>query len=183
MHGNGQSDSAGLVVVGVDGSPGAREALRWAAAEARLRRARLRIVHAWTFGYPGAGGGGYGYPYIGGSVDTLPGAGLNDLREAAEGLLEHVIADAAAETDGLEIEPWLVEGSAGDVLVHAVTDSDLLVVGSRGHGGFAGLLLGSVSQQCAHHAPCPVVIVRTSKSSARGSRSASAAQPASASSV
>lgn len=183
MQGNSQPEGRGLVVVGVDGSLGAHEALRWAAAEARLRRARLRVVHAWTFGYPGAGGGGYGYPYIGGWADTLPGAGLNDLREAAEELLDHVITDAGAETDGLEIEPWLVEGSAVDVLVHAVTDSDLLVVGSRGHGGFAGLLLGSVSQQCAHHAPCPVVIVRTPKSAARGSGSAGAAEPTSASSV
>ena len=176
MQDNSQSESPGRVVVGVDGSPGAGEALRWAAAEARLRGARLRVVHAWTFGYPGAGGGGYGYPYIGGSADTLPGAGLNDLREAAEELVDQVIADVVAETDGLEIEPWVVEGSPVDVLVHAVAAGDVLVVGSRGHGGFTGLLLGSVSQQCAHHAPCPVVIVRATKPSTTGSSPASAAR-------
>jgi nucleotide-binding universal stress UspA family protein len=156
------------VVVGVDGSAGAREALRWAAAEARLRQTGLRVVNAWTFGFAGAGGGGYGYPYIGGSADTLPGAGFNDLHEAAEALLDQEIADAGVEAEGLEIERAVVEGGPVEALVNAVTGRDLLVVGSRGHGGFAGLLLGSVSQQCAHHAPCPVVIVRATKVSTRG---------------
>jgi nucleotide-binding universal stress UspA family protein len=157
----------GVVVVGVDGSAGAHEALRWAAAEARLRQTRLRVVNAWTFGFPGAGGGGYGYPYIGGSVETLPDSGFNDLRHAAEQLLDQVIAEVGVDAQGVEIERQVLEGGAVDVLVNAVTDGDLLVVGSRGHGGFAGLLLGSVSQQCAHHAPCPVEIVRAAKPATR----------------
>jgi nucleotide-binding universal stress UspA family protein len=169
MQDSRHAEQRGVVVVGVDGSDGAHEALRWAAAEARLRRTRLRVVNAWTFGFPGAGGGGYGYPYIGGSVETLPGSGFNDLRHAAEQLLDQVIAEAGADAQGLEIERQVLEGGAVEVLVNAVTDGDLLVVGSRGHGGFAGLLLGSVSQQCAHHAPCPVVIVRAAKPSTRES--------------
>jgi nucleotide-binding universal stress UspA family protein len=183
MQDESQSRSRGVVAVGVDGSRGARDALRWAAEEARLRGTPLRVVHAWTFGYPGAGGGGYGYPYIGGSADTVSGAGFNELREAAEALLEQVIADEATATDGLEIERRVMEGSAVDVLVHAVAEDDLLVVGSRGHGGFAGLLLGSVSQQCAHHAPCPVVIVRTAKPSTNGSSSAGESRTTGASSA
>jgi nucleotide-binding universal stress UspA family protein len=162
-----QPEQRGIVVVGVDGSAGAREALRWAAAEARLRQTGLRVVNAWTFGFAGAGGGGYGYPYMGGSADTLPGAGFNDLHQAAEALLDQEIADAGVEAEGLEIERAVVEGGPVEALVNAVTGRDLLVVGSRGHGGFAGLLLGSVSQQCAHHAPCPVVIVRAAKVSTR----------------
>jgi nucleotide-binding universal stress UspA family protein len=78
----------------------------------------------------------------------------------AEDPLERAIAEIARDADGVEIESKVVEGGAAEVLVEAVGGDDLLVVGSRGHGGFAGLLLGSVSQQCAQHAPCPVVIVR-----------------------
>jgi nucleotide-binding universal stress UspA family protein len=164
-----QQEQRGIVVVGIDGSAGAREALRWAAAEARLRQTGLRVVNAWTFGFAGAGGGGYGYPYIGGSADTLPGTSFNDLNQAAEALLDQEIADVGVEAEGLEIEREVVEGGPVEALVMAVTGRDLLVVGSRGHGGFAGLLLGSVSQQCAHHAPCPVVIVRAAKASTRWS--------------
>ena len=150
----------GVVVVGVDGSRGALAAIRWAAVEARLRRTSLRVVHAYTYTFPTAGGGGYGNPYVGGSTEALLSAGPNDLHQAAEELLEKVIADVAADVEGLEIERRVVAGAAVEVLIHAVAEHDLLVVGSRGHGGFAGLLLGSVSAQCAHLAPCPVVIVR-----------------------
>jgi nucleotide-binding universal stress UspA family protein len=165
-----------VVAVGVDGSAGAREALHWAAAEARLRHARLRVVHASTSGLFGVGGAGYGYPYIGGSAETLPRAGFNDIHRAAEELLEELIVDLGAEVDGLDIERRVVEGDPADVLIHTVTERDLLVVGSRGHGGFAGLLLGSVSQRCAHHAPCPVVIVRSRKSAASGPAPTAAAR-------
>jgi len=150
----------GIVVVGVDGSAGAREALRWAVAEARLRQTRLRVVHAWTFDYQpavGAGYGYYGYPYVGDELNRTP-YGLDGLRQAAEALVERTIFDEV--TDAVEIERHVVEGSPVDVLINAVEEDDLLVVGSRGRGGFAGLLLGSVSQQCVHHAPCPVVVVR-----------------------
>jgi len=158
------SATTGDVVVGLDGSAGARAALRWAMAEARLRRTRLRIVHAWTFSYPGAAG----YGYVGGTLDEFPDGGLSNLHRAAENIIEHAIAGLAAEAEGVEIEREIVEGRAAEVLVGAATERDLLVVGSRGRGGFAGLLLGSVSQQCAHHARCPVVIVHAPMRAAGG---------------
>ena len=161
MSDGGASPAREVVVVGVDGSAGARAALRWAIAEARLRQAPLRAVHAWAPDY-GAGylGGGYasmagGYGFV--SADA--GDYVSGMRQAAEEMLERALADLAAEADGVEIERETVEGVAAQVLVEAAGAGDLLVVGSRGHGGFAGLLLGSVSQQCAHHARCPVVIV------------------------
>lgn len=154
------------VVVGVDGSAGAKEALRWALAEARLRKSPLRAVHAWMFGY--VGGSVEGFPYLGGSLDayTSLGIDLGDLHHAAEDLLARALADAGPDTEGIEIERLVVQGSAAEALVAAVGKDDLLVVGSRGHGGFADLLLGSVSQQCVHHAPCPVVVVHLPKPTA-----------------
>jgi nucleotide-binding universal stress UspA family protein len=94
---------------------------------------------------------------LGGPLGGFSGAGTTDMHMAAEALLEKATAGLAAE--GVEIECRAVEGGAPEVLIAAADEADLLVVGSRGHGGFAGLLLGSVSQQCAHHARCPVVIV------------------------
>ncbi len=144
-------DGNGLVVVGVDGSEGAKAALRFALEEARLRQATLRVVHTWHFG-------GIGLSGIEGF--TPAGAGdLSDLRRAAEVALDAILHEVAPQPDGVTIERHVVEGAAATVLIDASRDADLLVVGSRGHGGFTGLLLGSVGQQCAHHAACPVVIV------------------------
>ncbi|MGH3001524.1 MAG: universal stress protein [Gaiellaceae bacterium] len=140
-----------LIVVGVDRSEGATEALRFALEEAKLRGATLCTVHAWQFGYVGASGFEGAYPNVG--VD------LGDVHHAAEASLEAAIAEALPEQEDVEIERRVVEGAPGAVLVDESRGADLLVVGSRGHGGFAGLLLGSVSQQVAHHAACPVVIV------------------------
>jgi nucleotide-binding universal stress UspA family protein len=149
-----QTEKRGAVIVGVDGSAGARAALLWAATEARLRETRLRVLHAWRFTYPEVAGYGWG-----GSVEVLPHGGVSDLHQAAEALLEDAAAYVASQGLDVEIECEAVEGTAAEVLVGAASESDLLVVGSRGHGGFVGLLLGSVSQQCAHHARCPVVVV------------------------
>ncbi len=82
------------------------------------------------------------------------------LRQTAQERLDGFVAEVAAESPEVELERIALDGPAAKVLVDAADDAELLVVGSRGHGGFAGLLLGSVSQQCAHHAQCPVVIVR-----------------------
>jgi nucleotide-binding universal stress UspA family protein len=161
---NWNGERRGLVVVGVDGSAGARHALQWAVAEARLRGSRLLIVHAWKVGYAGVPGGGYGS--LGGPFDPFSGGGVSEMRRAAEERLEEVTAGLEAEAEGIEIERQVIEGGAPEVLVAAAVAADLLVVGSRGHGGFAGLLLGSVSQQCAHHAHCPVVIVHAPKPAA-----------------
>jgi nucleotide-binding universal stress UspA family protein len=168
---NDSENSETRVVVGIDGSAGARAALRWAAAEARLRGTPLRVVHAWTFSYPP----GAGYGVLGPSADNISGSRMSDMRRAAEALLERAIEQLPPEADSVEIDRQVIEGSAGDVLVGAVTENDLLVVGSRGRGGFASLLLGSVSQQCAHHAPCPIVIVHAAKRAAAESRPAHAA--------
>jgi nucleotide-binding universal stress UspA family protein len=138
-----------VIVVGVDGSEASKEALRWALEEARLRRSRLRAVYAWV--YPQIGGRGY-----------IPSELLDPelLRQTAQERLDALVVEVAGESPGVELERGVHEGPAAQVLVEAAQGAALLVVGSRGHGGFAGLLLGSVSQQCAHHAPCPVVIVR-----------------------
>jgi len=143
----------GLIVVGVDRSDGAKAALRFALEEARLRQATLlRVVHAWQFGYIGATGLEGALPAVGGE--------LEDFRRGAEAALDETLTDVGAETDGVAIERRVDQGTAAAVLVEESRGADLLVVGSRGHGGFAQLLLGSVSQQCAQHAFCPVVIVR-----------------------
>lgn len=160
----GTSNRVPAVVVGVDGSAGAREALRWALAEGRLRKAPVRAVHAWTFGY--IGGSIEGDPYLGdpfGWYTKALGVDLSDLHRAAEDLLERALADVGEDADGVEIERQVVQGAAAEVLVAAAAPGDLLVVGSRGHGDFAGLLLGSVSQKCVHHASCPVVVVHAPK--------------------
>jgi nucleotide-binding universal stress UspA family protein len=140
-----------VIVAGVDHSEGAKAALHFALEEAKLRQATLRVVHAWQYGYIGATGLEGAYPAVGGDI--------KELRDAAESALEETLRDSIPETDTVEIERRVVEGRAAAVLVDESRGADLLVVGSRGHGGFAGLLLGSVSQQCAHHAACPVVIV------------------------
>jgi nucleotide-binding universal stress UspA family protein len=169
-----QPEHPSNVVVGVDGSPGAGQALRWAAGEAALRKARLVVIHAWTLGFTGVPGGGYGY--LGDTRGLFTGDGISDMRRAAEELVDRAITEIAADSQGIEIERRVVEGGAAEVLVGAVKECDLLVVGSRGHGGFAGLLLGSVSQQCAHHASCPVVIVHAARPSAGTSASTEAAR-------
>ena len=142
-----------VIVVGVDQSEGARAALRFALEEAKLRRATLRVVHAWQYGYIGATGVEGAYPALGGDI--------KELRAGAETALAETLRESIPEADTVEIERRVVEGRPAAVLVAESRDADLLVVGSRGHGGFTGLLLGSVSQQCAHHAACPVVIVRS----------------------
>jgi nucleotide-binding universal stress UspA family protein len=142
----------GVIVVGVDHSAGAKAALRFALEEARLRQATLRVVHAWQFGYIGATG-------LEGALPAV-GAELEDFRRGAEAALEETLKEVGADNDGVAIERRVDQGTAAAVLVEESRGADLLVVGSRGHGGFAQLLLGSVSQQCAQHAFCPVVIVR-----------------------
>ena len=137
------------VVVGVDGSDGARDALRFALEEARLRRAAVRAVAAWQV--PVAAYGGTLKPPDPAIVDRL----APEARSAVERALEDA-ADAAA---GVNVDTVVREGAPARVLLEEADDADLLVVGTHGLGGFRSLLLGSVSQQCAHHAPCPVVIV------------------------
>lgn len=138
-------------MVGVDGSDGAHAALLHALAEARLRGARLRAVAAWhmsTMAYAGAG--------------LAPGIDPAVFEASASAILDAALAALAAlgeQADGVQIERVVRMGQPAQVLVEEARGADLLVVGSRGHGGFAGLLLGSVSHQCAMYASCPVVVV------------------------
>lgn len=138
-----------LIVVGIDGSESSNAALRWAVEEARLRHARVRALHAWWI-----------HPMLGRSAESVPVEADWDGEVATE-LLRTFITETLGEETDVEITPVAVQGQqASAALVDAARDADLLVVGSRGAGGFSGLLLGSISQQCAHHAPCPIVIVR-----------------------
>jgi nucleotide-binding universal stress UspA family protein len=153
-----------VIVVGVDGSKSSSEALKWAAEEARLRGATLKVVRAWqvpAFAY------GYG-AYV------QPATAVVDWRSESEALLDDqvraVLGEATGSSEGprnglgelagLTVVSEVLEGPAAQVLIEAAGGAELLVVGSRGLGGFSGLLLGSVSAQLAHHAPCPLTIVR-----------------------
>jgi nucleotide-binding universal stress UspA family protein len=148
----------GTILVGVDGSKPSQAALRFAADEGRLRDATVVAVHAWTFvsaaqiGEPGL------MPIPSGD---LPGL-LEAERNGAEIALRGAIEDAFDGTPPVEIEPRLVEGEAAEALVEEAKSADLVVVGSRGRGGLASALLGSVSSHVIHHAACPVVVVKTS---------------------
>ena len=138
------------IVVGVDGSEGSKRALEWAAREARLRGAPLEIVLAWL---PSASiYAGAGWPVVDNEM-------FEELLKSAQERLERICVSVAPALDGLKVESRVVQGPAAKTLMDSAVGADLLVVGTRGHGGFAGLLLGSVSAQCAHHSPCPVVIV------------------------
>ena len=146
----------GTIVVGVDGSEPSRDALRWAAEEARLRGARVRAVHVWTFVPPTPIGEPGMIP-----MPTGDYAGqLNAEQGAARAELEAALADAFPSGASVEIDSALVEGDAGEQLAAEAEGADLLVVGSRGRSGIASVLLGSVSSHLVSHAPCPVVVVK-----------------------
>jgi nucleotide-binding universal stress UspA family protein len=136
------------IVVGVDDSPGGRAALAWALQEAELRQAELEVVHVWAL--PLAEG-----------WNTEWQADEAWYRERASEFLATVIAEGVTGRVSAVTPtpvPLECEGPAFGLLARA-EGADLLVVGSRGRGGFTGLLLGSVSTQCVHHATCPVVVV------------------------
>ncbi len=132
------------IVVGIDGSDSSVLALRWAAHYAALLPAKLQVVMAWE--YPPS----FGWTTI--APDWSP---ADDVRK--------VLADSARAAFGDEWPAGMQlegrEGGAAKVLLDACEGATMLVVGSRGHGGFAGLLLGSVSANVAEHAPCPVLII------------------------
>lgn len=134
------------VVVGVDGSPASYEALRWAARQARLIGATVDAVAA----YDVPGSVGWSAPAVDAEFDEA------QARQALDDEIQKVLV----QVGDVPLEQHLVQGNAARVLIGASIGAELLVVGSRGRGGFASLLLGSVSQQCATHASCPVVIVR-----------------------
>ena len=134
----------GRIVVGVDGSEASATALRWALEEAVLRDATVDVVHAWQ------------YPYVGEASFAIS---EEEFETEARAMLDRSVEQAGPLPAGVVVNPVLEHGPAAGALIGTSHGADLLVLGSRGRGGFVGLLLGSVSQQCAHHAPCPVVIV------------------------
>lgn len=136
------------IVVGIDGSEASQRALEWAADEARLRGAHLRVVHAWL------------EVFVDGSF-TAPAVYERDaIEQAGRELLDKAVASIPDGAPELSVDSVLVHGQPEVVLLEEAEKADLVVVGSRGRGGLAGLLMGSVSQRVVHHAPCPVVVVR-----------------------
>jgi nucleotide-binding universal stress UspA family protein len=140
-----------VIVVGVDGSKSSRDALAWALAESRSRDGQVRVVGAWRVDTMI-----YAAPYM----PPIEGGISQSFERAAEMAIAESLEAMGDAAEGVDVEQKIVEGAAAHILIQQAENAELLVVGSRGHGGFAGLLLGSVSEQCARHAPCPVVIVR-----------------------
>lgn len=145
-----------MILVGVDGSRAGLEAAGWAAREAALRRVPLRVVHAmprWALE----------------TGDEGRYAGVARwMREGAETVLDGAVDRARREVPGLTVESRPIPGDPRPALIEAAADADLLVVGNHGLGGFRGLLLGSVAQGVAAHAPCDVVVVRETPGRSRG---------------
>jgi nucleotide-binding universal stress UspA family protein len=138
------------VIVGVDGSEGARAALRWAAEEAERWGVPLVAVWAWEFS-----------PLI---IATDVPTGIGALSETVASRLREVLVAELGEDRADRVEALVVEDTPVRALLDTARPGDLLVVGSRGLGGFKGLVLGSVSQQVVHHAPCPVTVVHPPRS-------------------
>jgi nucleotide-binding universal stress UspA family protein len=143
---------AARVVVGVDGSAGGDSALREAVREAVWRDASLDIVHVWSLPYNVAP---LAAMTMSVDAEAYEKAASAVLDEHAAGLLSR-LPEQPREIDRVLVQDY----SPSRVLTSTATNADLLVVGSRGRGGFSSLLLGSVSEQCVHHAHCPVLVVR-----------------------
>ena len=133
------------IVVGVDGSPGGAAALSWALDEARLRGYAVHVIYA--------------FPALVSYFGTTAHEYYPQVEKEAGAAFERAIADTP-NTDGVEIRRTMVPGNPSEKLVEASRGAELLVVGSRGVGAFHGMLLGSVSTHCVHHAHCPVVVIR-----------------------
>lgn len=138
-----------LIVVGVDGSDCSRRALSWAHAEALEHGAELLVLTTWKLQNM--------------SAATAGGVYVAEPDMQPRTLAETVLTDAMGELphdEAVTVRPEVIEGNAAKTLIERSSTADLVVVGSRGHGGFAGMLLGSVSQHLVSHATCTVVVVR-----------------------
>jgi nucleotide-binding universal stress UspA family protein len=134
------------ILVGVDGSPASLEALHWAVHQAELTGATLTVLTTWE--WPGS----YGWaPPVPEDFDPERDAGT---------VLEAAVASVRAGHPDVELDTLVVEGHPAPILVAESERADLLVVGSRGHGEFTGMLIGSVSEHCVANAHCPVLVVR-----------------------
>lgn len=137
------------IVVGLDGSESARAALQWAVGQARLVGATIELVTACPFphtvGPPGA---------------RFPVEPAEEVESRWRERQQEIVGDVVHERSDLDFESVVRCAHAAELLLERAEDADLLVVGTRGLGGFRGLLLGSVAQQCVTHSTCPVVVVR-----------------------
>ncbi|MFH9353380.1 universal stress protein [Kitasatospora sp. NPDC017646] len=136
------------IVVGVDGSPASEQALRWAVDYAKAVGGTIDAIAAWE------------YPAFYGWGGTAVPADVYNPEELAGKTLTESVAKVVGEDAGVTIREGVLPGNAAGALLQAAKGAALLVVGSRGRGGFSGLLLGSVSRHVTEHAPCPVVVVR-----------------------
>lgn len=143
----GTTASKRRIVVGVDGSESSLDALRWSVRQAKLTGALLEIVSAWEWlvSYLGLG---------------APAAPDYDPADEARRQLDKAVSAVLTTGDAIEVRRSVVEGHAAPVLEALPKTADLVVVGSHGHGEFAGMLLGSVSEHCVTHCHCPVVVIR-----------------------
>jgi nucleotide-binding universal stress UspA family protein len=142
-----EQQGSGRIVVGVDGSDESKAALRWAARQAQLTGAALEAVISWHI--PSTA---YGVPMTSlNAYDFAPGA-----QETLDVALQEVLGEDGAKNVTTVVE----EGYPALILLARAKNADLLVLGSRGHGAFTGMLLGSVSEHCVAHSACPVVVVR-----------------------
>jgi nucleotide-binding universal stress UspA family protein len=137
------------IVVGVDGSPNSRTALNWAAAEAADHGADLVVINVWEHTLPPPTG----------SVSVSERYVPDPSQRTADDLVK-VIQEELGEDPPVLVQPQVKQGNPAKVLIDQSENADLLVVGTRGHGGFRGLVLGSVSQHVAAYAKCPVTVVR-----------------------
>lgn len=134
------------IVVGIDGSPSSGATLEWAANQAKLTGSNLEVLNTWE------------WPATSGWAVPIPSD--FDPRAEAVNQVDRVVKSVRDKFPGVSIHVHVVEGHTALTLVEASHEADLLVVGSKGQGEFAGMLLGSVSDYVAHHARCPVVILR-----------------------
>jgi len=133
------------VLAGTDGSSNASAALRWAAEYARRNQAKLRVIHVWH------------YPYGANEAGAMMSPPESEFEKGAQAIIDQAIA--ALDTNGLTVEKAVRQGGVAQVLLEEAKGAQVLVVGARGHGGFAGLILGSVATHCTRHAKIPTVVV------------------------
>jgi nucleotide-binding universal stress UspA family protein len=139
-------DGPGRIVIGIDGSPASIDALEWAGRQAHLTHATLEMIMTWE------------WPTTYGWTMYLPEG--YDPSEGMPEILAKAANDLRIKYPDLEVTTRVVQGHPAPLLVEASKGADLLVVGSRGHGEFVGMLIGSVSEYCATNAHCPVLIHR-----------------------
>lgn len=147
-----------VIVVGVDGSRNSRAALTWAAGEAEFRHSELVALIAWTTPAPA----------VGATSRSLRIADAARYETMAKQTVEATVADELG--DRVDVTCKAIRGPAARTLITAGRQAEMLVVGARGSGGFAGLRFGSVSEQVVRHAPCPVLVVPATRPAAERSR-------------